>query len=243
MIMISSHLTKIKTCPVRVYMYIYAHKAYTPVDLCRTSRLLPVSFPSPILTLTYCTPSHCQRKGLLIIDIIRHSLETGRIRLLYNYSLVLDGGIKKKPSESTYYRTVSVCLIVLDVSIKLDHFRKSNEIPTRNIGGFNPQESTAWYAQIGSSPQVRVKIRKIFETIVDYSSIFVVCVGDLSLIYFHMLLMNFLVSSKFQLSLWFGAIYLGSIHRHIGSLGVSQRVPPRPQVTLHLKLLQYFSLK
>ena len=96
MIMISSHLTKIKTCPVRVYMYIYVHKAYTPVDLCRTSRLLPVSFPSPILTLTYCTPSHCQRKGLLIIDIIRHSLETGRIRLLYNNSLVLDGGIKKE---------------------------------------------------------------------------------------------------------------------------------------------------
>lgn len=117
------------------------------------------------------------------------------------------------------------------------------EIPTRNIGGFNPQESTAWYAQIGSSPLVRVKIRKIFETIVEYSSIFVVCVGDLSLIYFHMLLMNFLVSSKFQLSLWFGAIYLGSIHGHIGLLGVSQRVPPRPQVTLHLKLLQYFSLK
>lgn len=72
----------------------------------------------------------------------------------------------------------------------------------------------------------------------EYSSIFVVCVGDLSLIYFHMLLMNFLVSSQFQLSLWwFGAIYLGSIHRHIGSLSdlVSQRVPPRPQVTLHLK--------
>ena len=112
------------------------------------------------------------------------------------------------------------------------------EIPTRNICSFNPQESTAWYAQIGSSPQVRVKIRKIFETIMEYSSIFVVCVGDLSLIYFHMLLTNFLVSSQFQLSLWwFGAIYLGSIHRHIGSLSdlVSQRVPPRPQVTLHLK--------
>lgn len=127
MIMISSHLTKIKTCPVHVCIYTYVHKAYTPVDLCRTSRLLPVSFPSPILTSTYCTPSHCQRKGLLIIDIIRHGLETGRIRLLYNYSLVLDGGIKKKPSESTYYSTVSVCLIVSvsDVSIKLDHFRKS----------------------------------------------------------------------------------------------------------------------
>ena len=78
-----------------IYTYMYVYTAYTPVDLCRTSRLLPVSFLSPILTSTYCTPSHCQRKGLLIIDIIRHGLETGRIRLLYHYSLVL-GGIKKE---------------------------------------------------------------------------------------------------------------------------------------------------